>query len=86
MMEAPIGASIMKCESAYKPDSVPGPRGPGGDHPSGACVTTNLGATYPSLDRRATDDSVWSCSGWGLPSRPVTRVAGGLLPHRFILA
>ena len=28
----------------------------------------------------------WPCSWWGLPSRPVARVAGALLPHRFTLA
>ena len=27
----------------------------------------------------------WPCSGWGLPSRPVARPAGELLPHRFTL-
>ena len=29
---------------------------------------------------------IWSCTGRGLPSRPVTRTAGELLPHRFTLA
>ena len=43
-------------------------------------------AAYPGLDRRAAVVPVWPCSGWGLPSRPVTRLAGGLLPHRFTLA
>ncbi len=30
--------------------------------------------------------SAWPCSRWGLPSQPVTRSAGALLPHRFTLA
>ena len=29
--------------------------------------------------------SIWSCTGWGLPSFPVTREAGALLPHLFTL-
>jgi len=28
---------------------------------------------------------IWPCTGRGLPSRPVTRTAGELLPHRFTL-
>ncbi len=28
---------------------------------------------------------IWPCSGWGLPSRPVSRAAGELLPHLFTL-
>ncbi len=84
-VEAPAGASTSR-ESACKPDSVPRPGGRGGDHPSGACVAADLGATYPGLCRRAAGVPVWSCSGWGLPSRPVARDAGELLPHRFTLA
>ncbi len=29
---------------------------------------------------------IWSCSGWGLPTPPVTRGCGELLPHLFTLA
>jgi len=28
---------------------------------------------------------IWPCSGRGLPGQPVTRTAGGLLPHHFTL-
>jgi len=28
---------------------------------------------------------IWSCSGWGLPGKPVTRLTGELLPHHFTL-
>jgi len=77
-----------RCESACKPDSVLQPlrRSRRGDHPSGVGVAATPRATYPGLGRRATDVPVWSCSGWGLPSRPVSRDAGELLPHRFTLA
>ena len=42
-----------------------------GEQPSDACQPTS--ATF------------WPCFGWGLPSHPVTRDAGALLPHRFTL-
>ena len=29
--------------------------------------------------------SIWSCTGWGLPSSPVARGTGALLPHLFTL-
>ena len=63
----------------------------GGYHSSGSTVTSCL--KRPTRELRRTDvvhlamntSSVWSCSGWGLPSQPVARTAGELLPHRFTL-
>src|SRR3990172_2750335 len=58
----------------------------GGDHLSGAAVTRRLkrptrGLRAPHEDdparahgaRRLHSPPIWPCSGWGLPSRPVTR-------------
>jgi len=33
----------------------------------------------------ASSPPIWSCSRWGLPSNPVTRITGELLPHLFTL-
>ena len=72
------GASV----ASRKPDPVVG------DHPSGTFVTERLVRPKPgSLGRAALKRSpIWSCTGRGLPSRPVARAAGELLPHRFTLA
>ena len=37
------------------------------------------------LQRARLVPSIWPCIRWGLPSQPVPRTAGELLPHRFIL-
>src|SRR5207249_704536 len=77
-------------EPACKPDSVPAgvpvePVPAGGDHPSGSRVAATL--LQPTREHRTGRPlPAWPCSGWGLPSRPVTRSAGELLPHRFTLA
>ena len=59
-----------------------------GDHPSRLPVAGQLMRPKPGSLGRATlkRSPIWSCTGRGLPSRPVTRTAGGLLPHRFTLA
>ncbi len=58
-----------------------------GDHPSGTHVAARLMRPKPGSLGRATlkRSPIWSCTGRGLPSRPVTRTAGELLPHRFTL-
>src|SRR5437867_7187170 len=62
----------MEEEPACKPDSVPVPLGTGGDHPSGSRVAATL--VQPTREHRAGHPlPAWPCSGWGLPSRPVTR-------------
>ena len=67
-------------ESACKPASVPGsPRG--GGHPSGTGVAAGLVRSTRGLGRASLRGRVAAagaspirpCSGWGLPSRPVTR-------------
>jgi len=57
------------------------------DHPSGTHVAARLMRPKPGSLGRATlkRSPIWSCTGRGLPSRPVTRTAGELLPHRFTL-
>jgi len=78
-----------KCQTAYKPGSVPASRGwpfiwdacrqaPQATDPGGG-VETRVPA-----NRRAAP--IWSCSRWGLPCRPRYRGRGALLPHRFTLA
>ncbi len=60
------------------------------DHSSWIYVTIYLFATYPSsmnyrrfcIKRTA---PIWSCSGWGLPSREGYPLRGALLPHHFTL-
>src|SRR5690606_20920559 len=59
-------------ESAGTPGSVPRPRhrGRGGGHPSRTHVAVRL--ERPTRRHRASSPrapAVWSCSGWGLPSR-----------------
>jgi len=58
-----------------------------GDHPSGTHVAVRLLRPEPGSLGRATlkHSPIWPCTGRGLPSRPVTRTAGELLPHRFTL-
>jgi hypothetical protein len=58
-----------------------------GDHPSGTHVAVRLMRPEPGSLGRATlkHSPIWPCTGRGLPSRPVTRTAGELLPHRFTL-
>jgi len=59
-------------EPACKPDSVPRARARGGDHLSGGRVATTL--VRPTRGHRTSrPPPAWPCSGWGLPSRPVTR-------------
>ena len=67
---------------ADKPDPVVG------GHPSRLPVAGQLVRPEPGSFGRATLERppIWPCTGRGLPSRPVTRTAGGLLPHRFTLA
>ena len=73
----PRGLSV----ASRKPDPVVG------DHPSGTHVAVRLMRPKPGSLGRATlkRSPIWSCTGRGLPSRPVTRTAGELLPHRFTL-
>ncbi len=73
----PRGLSV----ASRKPDPVVG------DHPSGLPVAGQLVRPKPGSLGRATlkRSPIWSCTGRGLPSRPVTRTAGELLPHRFTL-
>src|ERR1043166_3679228 len=52
--------------------SRPPPRGTGGDHLSWSRVAATL--VQPTREHRAGHPlPAWPCSGWGLPSRPVTR-------------
>ena len=78
--QTPCSEGVCRYEPACKPDFVED------DHPSATTVARRL--LRPTRDhyRRATAVPAWPCSEWGLPSRPVTRLAGGLLPHRFTLA
>ena len=73
----PRGLSV----ASRKPDPVVG------DHPSGTHVAARLMRPEPGSLGRATlkHSPIWPCTGRGLPSRPVTRTAGELLPHRFTL-
>lgn len=52
----------------------------GGDHLSGTSVTRRLMRPYPGNRRAASSSPVWSCSGRGLPSQPVTRLLVGSYP------
>jgi hypothetical protein len=71
---------LVQGESACKPASVPGSP-PGGGHPSGAGVAAGLMRSTRGLGRASLRGRVAAagaspirpCSGWGLPSRPVTR-------------
>src|SRR5688572_18481504 len=42
-------------------------------------------SVLPGNGPGAHSSPIRTCSEWGLPSRPVTRRAGALLPHRFTL-
>src|SRR5207245_6968903 len=58
-------------EPACKPDSVPG-------RTRGATISLGAASPRPSCglpggDERGRPPPAWPCSGWGLPSRPVTR-------------
>lgn len=55
------------------------PRG-GGDHLSGTMVAHRLKRPNPGNRRVASSSPVWSCSGRGLPSQPVTRLLVGSYP------
>ena len=68
--------------ASRKPDPVVG------SHPSWPSVAGRLVRPKPGSLGRATlkRSPIWPCTGRGLPSRPVTRTAGELLPHRFTLA
>lgn len=55
------------------------PRG-GGDHLSGTMVAHRLKRPNPGNRRVASSPPVWSCSGRGLPSQPVTRLLVGSYP------
>jgi hypothetical protein len=68
--------------ASRKPDPVVG------GHPSGLRVAARLVRPIPGSFGRATlgRSPIWPCTGRGLPSRPVARTAGELLPHRFTLA
>ena len=57
----------------------------GGDHPSRENRYRFPQATYPRISCGRHNPPIWSCSGWGLPDRPVTRSVGELLPHHFTL-
>ena len=48
---------------------------------------TGISCDLPGNFERATlkRSPIWSCTGWGLPSSPVTRRTGALLPHLFTL-
>ena len=52
----------------------------GGDHLSGTPITRRLMRPYPGNRRAASSSPVWSCSGRGLPSQPVTRLLVGSYP------
>jgi hypothetical protein len=70
---------VVQGESACKPASVPRDRG--GGHPSGTGVAAGLVRSTRGLGRASLRGRVAAagaspirpCSGWGLPSRPVTR-------------
>ena len=72
---------VAQGESACKPASVPGRRSRGGGHPSGTGVAAGLVRSTRGLGRASLRGRVAAagaspirpCSGWGLPSRPVTR-------------
>jgi hypothetical protein len=68
------------CESADKPSSVPRlsrpkpTRARGGNHPSSTPVARRLKRPYPGTGRASRRPPIRSCSGWGLPSQPVSRL------------
>jgi hypothetical protein len=68
--------------ASRKPDPVVG------GHPSRPSIAGRLVRPVPGNFGRATLERspIWPCTGRGLPSRPVARTAGELLPHRFTLA
>ena len=74
------GKPLVQGESACKPASVPR-RFRGGGHPSGTDVAAGLVRSTRGLGRASLHGRVAAagaspirpCSGWGLPSRPVTR-------------
>ncbi len=39
----------------------------------------------PGRQETSTSNPIWTCTGWGLPSRSCYHAAGALLPHRFTL-
>jgi hypothetical protein len=69
-----------KCEPACKPDPVVD------DHLSGTGVTARPQATYPGCSGRAALSLLGLAPDGVYLADPVTRIAGGLLPHRFTLA
>jgi len=67
-------------EPACKPDPVVD------DHLSGTDVTARPQATYPGCCGRAALSLLGLAPDGVYLADPVTRIAGGLLPHRFTLA
>ena len=76
----PKSGSPSRCEPACKPDPVED------DHLSGAAVTERPRATYPERIGRAALFLLGLAPDGVYLAVPVTRHAGGLLPHRFTLA
>jgi hypothetical protein len=86
-----------KCQTAYKPGSVPAPRGAMDDHSSGTSVAGRLARpTRAALAKTQPAAPVpcgtgrpaapmRSCSRWGLQCRRRCRRRGALLPHPFTL-
>jgi len=72
--------SLEDCESADKPSSVPRlsrpkpTRARSGNHPSSTPVARRLKRPYPGTGRASRRPPIRSCSGWGLPSQPVSRL------------
>ena len=75
-----LGSPSHECESACKPDPVED------DHLSGVAVTERPRATYPEHIGRAALYLFGLAPDGVYLAAPVTRCAGGLLPHRFTLA
>src|SRR5919206_2721268 len=79
------------CESACKPSSVPRLAGLA-DTAGVAAIRLHRRLPDGSSDRTrgpaepADLSSYWSCSGWGLPGRPVSRTPVGSYPHHFTFA
>ena len=79
------------CESACKPSSVPRLAGLA-DTAGVAAIRLHRRLPDGSSDRTrgpaepADVSSYWSCSGWGLPGRPVSRAPVGSYPHHFTFA
>jgi len=72
--------SLGECESADKPSSVPRlsrpkpTRARSGNHPSSTPIARRLKRPYPGTGRASRRPPIRSCSGWGLPSQPVSRL------------